>query len=125
MSFRRFAAVAALAFAGLLAAVGIGLLANSISGDSVGLSAEPLHASETLAPSADDRSRARAAKRAARQRAARKRRAAARRRTQRLGQQRQLGQLGRLEPLRRVRRLGPRRRRLTPGRAARLPSAAA
>ena len=42
MSFRRFATGAALAIAGLVAAVGIGLLANSISGDSVGLGAEPL-----------------------------------------------------------------------------------
>ena len=44
MSFRRFATVAALTIAGLLAAVGIGLLANSISGDNVGLSAKPLSA---------------------------------------------------------------------------------
>jgi hypothetical protein len=76
MRFRRFATGAALAIAGLLAAVGIGLLANSISGDNVGLSAEPLSAGETLAPKAEDRS---AEQRAAR---ARKRRAAARRRAQ-------------------------------------------
>jgi hypothetical protein len=50
MSFRRFATGASLAIAGLAAAVGIGLLANSISGDSVGLGAEPLSAGETLAP---------------------------------------------------------------------------
>jgi hypothetical protein len=50
MSFRRFATGAALAIAGLAAAVGIGLLANSISGDSVGIGAEPLSAGETLAP---------------------------------------------------------------------------
>jgi hypothetical protein len=50
MSFRRFATGAALAIAGLAAAVGIGLLANTISGDSVGLGAEPLSAGETLAP---------------------------------------------------------------------------
>jgi hypothetical protein len=50
MTFRRFATGAALAIAGLAAAVGIGLLANSISGDSVGLGAEPLSAGETLAP---------------------------------------------------------------------------
>jgi hypothetical protein len=58
MSFRRFATGAALALAGLAAAVGIGLLANTISGDSVGVGAEPLSAGETLAPadpSADDR----------------------------------------------------------------------
>jgi hypothetical protein len=50
MTFRRVATGAALAIAGLAAAVGIGLLANSISGDSVGLGAEPLSAGETLAP---------------------------------------------------------------------------
>ena len=50
MTLRRFATVAALAIAGLAAAVGIGLLANSISGDSVGLGAEPLSAGDTLAP---------------------------------------------------------------------------
>src|ERR671924_360220 len=50
MTFRRFATGAALAIAGLAAAVGIGLLANTISGDSVGLGAEPLSAGETLAP---------------------------------------------------------------------------
>jgi len=50
MTFRRFATGAALAIAGLAAAVGIGLLANSIAGDSVGLGAEPLSAGETLAP---------------------------------------------------------------------------
>src|SRR5919109_2511394 len=50
MTFRRFATGAALAVAGLAAAVGIGLLANTVSGDSVGLGAEPLSAGETLAP---------------------------------------------------------------------------
>ena len=63
MTFRKFATGAALAIAGLVAAVGIGLLANSISGDSVGLGAEPLSAGETLAPAsatkADDRSQKR------------------------------------------------------------------
>src|SRR5687767_11701473 len=62
MSFRRFATGAALALAGLAAAVGIGLLANSISGDSVGLGADPLSAGETLAPAtakADDGQRQR------------------------------------------------------------------
>jgi hypothetical protein len=82
MSLRRFATGAALALAGLLAAVGIGLLANSISGDNVGLSAEPLEAGETLAPSSDDRGRDRAKQRAAARERARKR-AAARRRAQR------------------------------------------
>ena len=50
MTLRRFATGAALAIAGLAAAVGIGLLANTVSGDSVGLGAEPLSAGETLAP---------------------------------------------------------------------------
>ena len=50
MTFRKLATGAALAIAGLAAAVGIGLLANSISGDNVGLGAEPLSAGETLAP---------------------------------------------------------------------------
>jgi hypothetical protein len=63
MTFRKFATGAALAIAGLMAAVGIGLLANSISGDNVGLGAEPLSAGETLAPAsatkADDRSQKR------------------------------------------------------------------
>jgi hypothetical protein len=75
MSLRRFATGAALAIAGLVAAVGIGLLANSISGDNVGLSAEPLSAGETLAPKAEDRSRDRAARQRARERAAARRRA--------------------------------------------------
>jgi len=83
MTFRKFATGAALTIAGLLAAVGIGLLANSISGDNVGLSAQPLSASETLAPSQHDRAEARAKKRAAARESARKRRAAARRRAQR------------------------------------------
>ena len=63
MTFRKFATGAALAIAGLMAAVGIGLLANSISGDNVGLGAEPLSAGETLAPAsakkADERSQKR------------------------------------------------------------------
>jgi hypothetical protein len=81
MSLRRFATGAALAIAGLVAAVGIGLLANSISGDNVGLSAEPLSAGETLAPKADDRGGDSAKQRAARERA--RKRQAARRRAQR------------------------------------------
>jgi hypothetical protein len=79
MSLRRFATGAALAIAGLLAAVGIGLLANSISGDNVGLSAEPLSAGETLAPTADDRGADRTKQRAAARERARKRQAARRR----------------------------------------------
>jgi hypothetical protein len=81
MSLRRFATGAALAIAGLVAAVGIGLLANSISGDNVGLSAEPLSAGETLAPTSDDRGGDTAKQRAARERA--RKRQAARRRAQR------------------------------------------
>ena len=49
MTFRRFATGAALAIAGVIAAAGIGLLANSISGDNVGLGAEPLSAGDSLA----------------------------------------------------------------------------
>jgi hypothetical protein len=52
MSFRRFAAGAGLALLGVVAAVGIGVAANSISDDSVGLSAQPLSAGEPLAPAA-------------------------------------------------------------------------
>ena len=67
MTFRQFATGAALAIAGLVAAVGIGLLANSISGDSVGLGAEPLSAGEALAPAsakkADHRSKTRTRRR--------------------------------------------------------------
>ena len=84
MSLRRLALGAALVLAGLVAAVGIGLLANSISGDSVGRSAQPLSAGDTLAPSAAERRReARAEQRAERRREARarqRRRAAARER---------------------------------------------
>src|SRR5215208_5471425 len=60
MTFRSFATSAALAIAGVAAAVGIGLLANTISGSSVGLGAEPLSAGETLVPAttkADNRAR--------------------------------------------------------------------
>src|SRR3954453_15530824 len=49
MTFRKLPTGAALGIAGLVAAVGIGLLANSISGDNVGLGAEPLSAGEGLA----------------------------------------------------------------------------
>ena len=78
MSFRRFATGAALAIAGLAAAVGIGLLANSISGDSVGLSAEPLSAarrSRRQGRPSRDRAERRTAARSA-QRRSRKPRAA-------------------------------------------------
>ena len=60
MNFRSITVGVALAIFGLGAAVGIGLAANSISGDSVGLSAEPLSPGDTLAPpAADDTARAR------------------------------------------------------------------
>ena len=72
MSPRRILRNAALALAGLVAAVGIGLAANAISDDSVGLSAQPLSAGEALAPPAASRDDARAAQRKRRERAARK-----------------------------------------------------
>ena len=78
----------ALAIFGLGAAVGIGFAANSISGDTVGLSAAPLSAGDGLAPaasrddSADAARERRAARRAERRRKA-ARRAAARREAQR------------------------------------------
>jgi uncharacterized membrane protein YgcG len=50
MSARNAALGAVLAVLGLAAAVGIGLAANAISDDSVGLSAQPLSAGDTLAP---------------------------------------------------------------------------
>jgi hypothetical protein len=63
MTFRRLATGAALAIAGLAAAVGIGLLANSISGDSVGLGAEPLSAGTALAPASVQKAEERSQKR--------------------------------------------------------------
>src|SRR3954453_14060556 len=72
MTFRQLATGAALAIAGLVAAVGIGLLANSISGDNVGVGAEPLSAGEALArasaKNADDRQKERRARHRKRQR---------------------------------------------------------
>lgn len=50
MKLRGIAAGVALAVLGLAVAVAIGLASNAISGDTVGLSAEPLKAGETLAP---------------------------------------------------------------------------
>ena len=47
-----------LAIAGLAAAVGIGLAANEVTGDSVGLSADPLEAGTSLAPPAGGRGEA-------------------------------------------------------------------
>ena len=54
MKARTAAIGAVLAVLGLAAAVGIGLAANAISDDSVGLSAQPLSAGESLAPKATD-----------------------------------------------------------------------
>jgi membrane protein involved in colicin uptake len=81
MTPRKIAVGTALALAGMVAAVAIGLLANTISGDSVGLSAAPLSAGDTLAPPASERRRA-AERRALAQRReeAQRQRAAARRR---------------------------------------------
>ena len=75
MRLRTAAIGTALVIFGLGAAVGIGLAANSISGDSVGLSAEPLSAGEALAPTTTDDSQARERReaRAQRRRAARRR----------------------------------------------------
>jgi hypothetical protein len=47
---KRTALTAALAVVGLALAVGVGLAANAVSKDSVGLSAKPLHAGRGLAP---------------------------------------------------------------------------
>jgi hypothetical protein len=50
MTARTLAIGSVLAVLGLAAAVGIGLAANAISDDSVGLSAQPLSAGDSLAP---------------------------------------------------------------------------
>jgi hypothetical protein len=50
MTFRQAMLIALLAIAGLIAAAAMGVAANAISGDSIGLSAEPLHAGDRLAP---------------------------------------------------------------------------
>lgn len=78
MTPRKIAVGTGLALAGMVAAVAIGLLANTISGDSVGLSAAPLSAGDTLAPPASERRQA-AERRALahRREAAQRRRAAA------------------------------------------------
>src|SRR3954454_20071784 len=47
---RRTAVLLILAVLGVGAALGIGLAANAISGDSIGLSARPLRAGDELAP---------------------------------------------------------------------------
>ena len=48
-------AIALAALCGLAGAVGIGLAANEVTGDSVGLSADPLKAGDSLAPPAGGR----------------------------------------------------------------------
>ena len=58
-------ATSLLAVAGLALAVGVGLAANAVSEDSIGLSAEPLGAQEALAPPAGQRDRPAPAARAA------------------------------------------------------------
>jgi len=47
-------AIATLAVLGLLAAAGIGLLVNEVSGDSIGLAAEPLSATPLAPPEASE-----------------------------------------------------------------------
>jgi hypothetical protein len=47
-----------LAVGGIAAAAGIGLAANEVTGDSVGLSADPIKAGDTLAPPAGGRGEA-------------------------------------------------------------------
>ena len=50
MTLRGTAILVALGVLGVAAALSIGLAANAISGDSVGLSARPLRAGDQLAP---------------------------------------------------------------------------
>ena len=73
MSARVIIRNVALALAGLVAAVAIGLTANTISGDSVGLSAQPLSAGDELAPEAASREDRSDARRERRRRRARQR----------------------------------------------------
>jgi hypothetical protein len=47
-------AISVLAVLGLVAAAGIGLLVNKVSGDSIGLAAQPLSAGSLAPPAADD-----------------------------------------------------------------------
>jgi hypothetical protein len=49
---RRLGLIVLVAILGVAAAAGIGLAANAISGDAIGLSAEPLAAGDDLAPPA-------------------------------------------------------------------------
>jgi hypothetical protein len=50
MTFRQATLIGVLAVLGLAAAAALGLAANAVSGDSIGLSAEPLSAGTELAP---------------------------------------------------------------------------
>ena len=61
--WRRFLRNATLALAGLVVAVAVGLAANTISQDSIGLSAQPLRASDSLAPAEARRAQPRAERR--------------------------------------------------------------
>src|SRR5687767_11174917 len=77
--WRRLFRNATLALAGLVVAVAVGLAANTISQDSIGLSAQPLRASDSLAPAEARRAEAprdrrvrRRARRAARRSAAKR-----------------------------------------------------
>ena len=54
MTARQRLVLIVLAVAGVLAAAGIGVAANAISGSTIGLSAEPLRAGDRLAPAATD-----------------------------------------------------------------------
>jgi hypothetical protein len=56
MNLRQKFAFGSLAVLGLLVAAAMGVLANAIAGDSIGLSAKPLRAGDQLAPAAAGRS---------------------------------------------------------------------
>jgi hypothetical protein len=56
MSFRQKITLGSLALLGLAVAAAMGVLANAIAGDSIGLSAKPLRAGDQLAPPAAVRS---------------------------------------------------------------------
>src|SRR5687768_6204847 len=73
MMWRRTLRNATLALAGLAVAVGVGLAANAVSEDSIGLSAQPLEASDSLAPAEARRGEPRRERRAQRRRTARRR----------------------------------------------------
>ena len=56
MNLRQKFALGSLAVLGVVAAAAMGVLANAIAGDSIGLSAKPLRAGHQLAPAVADRS---------------------------------------------------------------------